>query len=107
MTTPSPSTAGEAAISAVPAKRGRGRPPGSKTKKISVWFRYCSRSFICLVSSLSWNLVLLDGEADGYINVAGLLTAATDVQVIVGSFNTHKILTLKSAMSVGTLSPPD
>lgn len=51
--------------------------------------------------------MLLDGEADGYINVAGLLTAATDVQVIVGSFNTHKILTLKSAMSVGTLSPPD
>lgn len=53
---------------------------------------------------------ILGNEEDGDVwggNVDGLFTAATDVQVIVGSFNTHKILTLKSAMSVGTLSPPD
>uniref|UniRef100_M1B2C6 AT-hook motif nuclear-localized protein n=1 Tax=Solanum tuberosum TaxID=4113 RepID=M1B2C6_SOLTU len=67
--------------------------------------------------------VLFGGEADGNIwggSVAGLLTAATAVQVIVGSFSTQKQRPLKSdtlasgastsrsAMSVsGPDSPPD
>ncbi|XP_027770437.1 uncharacterized protein LOC114076111 [Solanum pennellii] len=106
MTTPSPSTAGEAAISAVPVKRGSGRPPGSKTKKISVGSGtvpdHLSVCFFIVLESG----VLLDGYVRGG-NVAGLLTAATDVQVIVGSFNTQKsplMSTLKSAMSVGQLT---
>ncbi|KAL3345784.1 hypothetical protein AABB24_024635 [Solanum stoloniferum] len=196
MTTPSPSqVAGgglssptqpqaEAAISAVPVKRGRGRPPGSKSKQKSVGsgskpaesgpmqshvikietgedvlakiMSFCksTSNSVCVLSgngSISKVLlrqtsgietyeglfqiinlsgfifvlesgstegglsVLLGGEADGYIrggSVAGLLTAATAVQVIVGSFSTQKQRPLKS---VGTLSgssggpdsPPD
>ncbi|KAL3345783.1 hypothetical protein AABB24_024635 [Solanum stoloniferum] len=174
----------EAAISAVPVKRGRGRPPGSKSKQKSVGsgskpaesgpmqshvikietgedvlakiMSFCksTSNSVCVLSgngSISKVLlrqtsgietyeglfqiinlsgfifvlesgstegglsVLLGGEADGYIrggSVAGLLTAATAVQVIVGSFSTQKQRPLKS---VGTLSgssggpdsPPD